>query len=374
LSSTDCKVKRGTPICGPDRGIPVASELRQEGGRTMPGQNGESGVPYVRSQAEQEAAERTKEQHEFQRVQTRTNHLIALFNGLLVLATVCTILVGIWQARISKRSADAAAKAASAAQSAAETATKTLGEMRHGQGAQDTHTLAQQASVSADAAHIAAETAQDALHLSQRAWVIVDHYDTIKVPNQTDPKQIPFDQNRTWFQNVGSTPAHDIYAISGQYWKDGIAVPGAQEGSWMNRMIYEVKRGAVPSGASIVADTPGIIDLAISPDARPMTPGEIKQHGYILRPDLAPSYVDRDVTAPVRYQIGGLAPHWSHMLGYPVGPGQSLNPDFKAIIVIYGTVFYRDQFRIARTTDFCAFRVSPASSEFSVCPVHNDVR
>ena len=59
------------------------------------------------------------EQHEFARKQVNTNKWLAWFTGALVLATFCTIGVGVWQACISRT-------AAKAAESAANTARDTL--------------------------------------------------------------------------------------------------------------------------------------------------------------------------------------------------------------------------------------------------------
>lgn len=69
---------------------------------------------------------RVREQHEFQRTQVTTNKTIAWFTGALMLATFCTIGVGVWQGMISQKSANAARDAADAAQSAAKTASGQL--------------------------------------------------------------------------------------------------------------------------------------------------------------------------------------------------------------------------------------------------------
>jgi hypothetical protein len=64
---------------------------------------------------------RENEQHEFAREQVKTNRRLAGFTRALVVATFCTIGVGIWQGSISQ-------KAANAAGSAAATASDTLKE------------------------------------------------------------------------------------------------------------------------------------------------------------------------------------------------------------------------------------------------------
>jgi hypothetical protein len=84
-----------------------------------------SAVVFDKPKSEEEAARqrREDEQHEFARSQVKTNRRLAWFTGALVLATFCTIGVGIWQGTISQ-------KAANAAKSAADTADKTLTELQ----------------------------------------------------------------------------------------------------------------------------------------------------------------------------------------------------------------------------------------------------
>jgi hypothetical protein len=58
---------------------------------------------------------REREAHEFAGRQVRINNRTAWFNGLLVLATFATVVIGIWQGNISQRASLAASEAANAA-------------------------------------------------------------------------------------------------------------------------------------------------------------------------------------------------------------------------------------------------------------------
>src|SRR5215469_2880824 len=93
----------------------------------------ESGAVVFEAPKPQEEVARQRrvdEQHEFARRQVTTNIWMVVFTGALVLATACTIGVGIWQASLSKESADAAKVSADAAKSAAQTASDTLNELK----------------------------------------------------------------------------------------------------------------------------------------------------------------------------------------------------------------------------------------------------
>jgi hypothetical protein len=59
-------------------------------------------LPAVVDPEETAKRARENEQHEFQRSQVKTNKKIAHFTGWLVIATICTIGVGIWQATITR--------------------------------------------------------------------------------------------------------------------------------------------------------------------------------------------------------------------------------------------------------------------------------
>lgn len=74
-------------------------------------------VVFDKPRSEEEIARETRdrEQHEFARAQVKTNRRLAWFTGALVLATFCTIAIGVWQAEISQKAANAAKSAADAA-------------------------------------------------------------------------------------------------------------------------------------------------------------------------------------------------------------------------------------------------------------------
>jgi len=75
--------------------------------------------------SDEEARQRREwEQHEFARSQVKTNNRLAWFTGALVVATVCTIGIGIWQAVISRNAAGAAIDAASTAKDALQSETR----------------------------------------------------------------------------------------------------------------------------------------------------------------------------------------------------------------------------------------------------------
>ena len=151
------------------------------------------------------------EQHKFARSQIKTNRAMAWFTGALVLATFCTIVVGIWQANISQ-------EASRAAKSAADTASQTLNEMKSGQGANDTHTLAQQAVTQsaqttslATAAKEANSIARKASVSVQRAFIVVDHLDILA-------KRTPSGDVGTWIvnpvvSNSGETPTRNMHLM-----------------------------------------------------------------------------------------------------------------------------------------------------------------
>ena len=101
----------------------------------------ESGAVVFDKPKTQEERAREKgdeKEDEYKRDQVRTNRRLTLLNLFLVIGTLASSCIGIWQAVSSQKSAQAA-------KTASDTAAAVLGEMQHGSGAQDTHTLALQA-------------------------------------------------------------------------------------------------------------------------------------------------------------------------------------------------------------------------------------
>jgi hypothetical protein len=145
---------------------------------------------------------REDEQHEFARSQVATNRRIAWFTGALVIATVCTIAVGIWQARISQRSANAARDAVKVAGDTLDATQKA-----NAQQTIDNAAAAVRAKAVADASDKQASKSLEAaianFHQDQRAWLGVNKPEG--VPRDTGPYDVKIPA-----KNTGRTPAVDI--------------------------------------------------------------------------------------------------------------------------------------------------------------------
>jgi hypothetical protein len=111
-------------------------------------------VVFDRPAEQGEAARqrRENEQHEFARSQVKTNRLLAFFTGALMVATFCTIGVGIWQAVISQ-------EAANAARNAVGVASQTLAETQRSNAVQEQRS------------HDSLQATISSLEQDQRAWV-----------------------------------------------------------------------------------------------------------------------------------------------------------------------------------------------------------
>jgi hypothetical protein len=105
-----------------------------------------------KSQEEIARERREDEQHKFAQQQVKTNQRLAWFTGLLVIGTFFGTAIGIWQARISQR-------AANAARDAAGVASRTLDETQR--------TNAAQQKFASDSLRATIEN----FHLDQRAWL-----------------------------------------------------------------------------------------------------------------------------------------------------------------------------------------------------------
>jgi hypothetical protein len=118
----------------------------------------------------------------------------------------------------ANRSANASEIAANAAQSAAITANDTLKEMRTGQGAQDTHRLAEAAKkqasasiTSAKAAESAANTAKATLEAQSSPWLGIEKDDADFVVSRLFQTDGSMDVTVTIrLHNYGSAPARDV--------------------------------------------------------------------------------------------------------------------------------------------------------------------
>ena len=122
---------------------------------------------------EQQAADSRKREQQYREEQLTTNRRIAQFTGLLVLCTLATAGVAMWQAHISNKAANAARQAAQAAIANNDIASSGLTENERA----SKFTLQQMAAQSesqaraATASQRAVKNAQDAFRDEQLAWL-----------------------------------------------------------------------------------------------------------------------------------------------------------------------------------------------------------
>jgi hypothetical protein len=145
------------------------SNQEQDSG-TAPFHQEGSAIIFDKPKSEEEIARRRREneQHEFARAQVETNRRLAWFTGALVIATFCTIGVGIWQGTLSQ-------KAANAARDAVEVARGTLQETQRSNSRQARLTEASRLSSEVQS-HAALQSSIDNFRLDQRAWLGVSDY------------------------------------------------------------------------------------------------------------------------------------------------------------------------------------------------------
>lgn len=243
---------------------------------------------------EEEARERQLEKENgYKEDQVRTNRRLTLLNSLLVAGTFITSGLGIWQAQSSQT-------AARAARDAVKTAGETLQEMRSGGGAQDTHTLAQQAvsqsqqttklatdthtlaesasrqasstkiiatealvqaqaaKQSATAAHDLVETNRESFEVSQRPWLISSA--TIASPLEFD-KEGAHLTVRYVVVNVGHTPATGV-EIKPELFREGLK--DANEIEARKGLCDEMDRHIGTFGTTVFPGQPLVQDYTIS--------------------------------------------------------------------------------------------------------------
>ena len=132
----------------------------------------------------------------------------AVFSLLTLVLLIATVVYTRRQWLQANRSANASETAANAAQSAAVTANNTLTEMKTGQGAQDTHKLADQAVKQATQTKSLAQTSKDALISVQRAFVFPStNFTPIFKPNTTELMSV--EVQPVW-SNSGATPTKNM--------------------------------------------------------------------------------------------------------------------------------------------------------------------
>jgi cytoskeletal protein RodZ len=166
----------------------------------------EHGIPILNvrarlSEVERKAAEAETRDQNYKTRQERINRRLMIFTGLLVLTSLISGSIAIWQARIANRSAKAA-------ESAAHTAATILEEAQ--KPTSDVHISAIAAQNAAKEASKANEFARDSLIGVQRAFVVVDPTPVIQPFQGDDGKRYYI----LYFnlENTGTTPTRNLSA------------------------------------------------------------------------------------------------------------------------------------------------------------------
>jgi hypothetical protein len=191
-------------------------------------------LPDRVDQLERDAEDAKERDKEYKDEQLKLDRRMATFTGLLVVTSLISGGISIWQATLARKSANAA-------KSAAETAQRTLTEIHKGgtdthqlaesasnqvlemkRNGNDTHFLAQAAERQAanterlaTEAKISAQTTHQALVLDQRPWVLAEHI-------ELDHEPI-FNQSfwfNGWISNSGKTPATNVLMADAVKWWD----------------------------------------------------------------------------------------------------------------------------------------------------------
>jgi hypothetical protein len=193
--------------------------LNESSGLFEPPQSSAKGQPPTPAQETQQRIDLGRDCHTPFHVNVLRDWLAmaipATQSALTLLLLVATVVYTRRQWLEANRSANASEIAANAAKSAAETANSTLKEMKTGQGARDTHTLAGQAVTQATqttnlatATSTLAQTSKDALISVQRAFVFPSpSFLPVFKPNTTELSSI--EVQPTW-SNAGATPTKNM--------------------------------------------------------------------------------------------------------------------------------------------------------------------
>jgi hypothetical protein len=136
----------------------------------------------------------------------------------LALLSFVGLIATFYQGHLAKRNADSAQTSAEAAKSAATTAKATLDEMQNGQGAQDTHKLADAAGTQAEAskksaraAESAANTAKATLEVQSSPWLGIEKDEADFDPPGGFQRDGSIELTFTIrLHNYGSAPARDV--------------------------------------------------------------------------------------------------------------------------------------------------------------------
>jgi hypothetical protein len=157
-------------------------------------------------------ATRERERHPQQDKEVRRDWIAIAISALTLVLLFFTVRYTRKQWLETNRSANASETAGNAAASAAKTAQETLGEMRHGSGATDTHTLAQQAVTQATQTTTLATAAQrqaDAFNAVQRAFVFPSTTSMVRIGNP-QTKEVEALRIAQLMENSGTTPTRNM--------------------------------------------------------------------------------------------------------------------------------------------------------------------
>jgi len=182
-----------------------------------------------KSQEEIARQRREDEQHKFARSQVKTNRALAWFTGALVLATLCTIIVGIWQARISHAQLIAMQGQLDEMNRSGEQSTEqtwsAIGNINW---------MARSMDLSEKQSEKSLHAAVDQFHQDQRAWVGLTGFRVELSPNAAViPNLTTTDRAVAGFVNSGRTPARDVKGIVGFGFKDRKHMMGSEDANWM---------------------------------------------------------------------------------------------------------------------------------------------
>lgn len=157
---------------------------------------------------ERRQQEEKEEQRRYARSQDRFNHALAI---MLVLATMASVFVLVWQVRVGQKSADAALAAAHAAKRSADIAQAGLLQQKEALAAtlaDNTAALEKTLNQNQHALNLTLAQQKKALQstvkltqIDQRPWVTVSHFVLSSEPEEGKEIHVT-----TWLKNTGRTP------------------------------------------------------------------------------------------------------------------------------------------------------------------------
>lgn len=152
--------------------------------------------------------------------------------------------------------------------------------------------------------------------------------------------------------NSGKTPAREVIALFGLRFQDPSYVLQKGDADWMNHTFDQIESGL------------------IKPDQQS---GTFAQGNLKLRYPVKPPHMHDETIEKI--SLGVLPPgipkkfiHPDNWLVYSTSPSDV--PD----VVVYGRITYSDVFGNKRVTSFCGYRSNSSGTDFSVCPVFNDMK